>query len=113
MKFKELILKDRDIELVTDWNSYRERQFDYYVEELTTADGYSVYTISRKSGTIEDISTELYYDEYGLQDGLEEIIKTESFVTIYVDYTDIVDDIDWEVMAEELGYPIEDEDEEE
>ena len=105
----DMILTKKNIEFIDNVNI---ASADMLIEEVTTADGYELWTMRKESMIMSiDISNELYYEQSNIVDDVWEYITHNENVNIYSDIDK--DDIFWDVdtildYADELGLILQD-----
>lgn len=115
-KIKELVLNEKGITYTTDYNDYE--RADYVIGEEETRDGYSFYSIRDNNGNylpseIDGGLNSIFMYESGLAEEIGQIIENNSSKLLYFETDDdILNDIDWELLAQNIGLEIETEEEE-
>tara|TARA_B100000287_G_scaffold404305_1_gene426839 strand:- start:8 stop:364 length:357 start_codon:yes stop_codon:yes gene_type:complete len=112
-KIKELVLNEKGITYSTDYKDYE--RADYVIGEEETRDGYSFYSIRDNKGNylpseIDGGLNSIFMYESGLAEEIGQIIENNSSKLLYFETDDdILNDIDWELLAENIGLTIEEE----
>tara|TARA_R110002012_G_scaffold308079_2_gene514066 strand:- start:934 stop:1272 length:339 start_codon:yes stop_codon:yes gene_type:complete len=107
MNYREKVLEDRNIEITTDWNG---GGYDWEVGTEDTVDGYTLHYAKLREDAIW-IAENVFYDEYDFTEHLQGIIEEESDIKILFWDDEILEEIDWELIYDNLN--IEEEEEEE
>ena len=112
-EYAERVLKAQDIKILTDNHSIEDRvKFNWEVNTESTADGYEVWYVKERHDNL-DICENVYYSEYGAIEKLEELLQEESGISIYFHCENLINDIDWYMVADDLELIFEYEDESE
>tara|TARA_B100000902_G_C27268443_1_gene894947 strand:- start:273 stop:635 length:363 start_codon:yes stop_codon:yes gene_type:complete len=115
-KIKELVLNEKGITYSTDFNDYE--RADYVIGDEETRDGYTFYSIRDNKGNympseLDSGLHSIFMYESGLGEEIAQIIENNSSKLLYFETDDdILDNIDWELLAENIGLEIEEEEEE-
>ena len=106
--YKKRVLKEQDITFTTDYS--KPYQWEAHAED--TADGFTIYYCRGKNETLE-ICDNIYHQESGLIERLQELIQDETGFTILLGDADFEEAIDWEELADDLDLIFEYEEESE
>jgi|TARA_R110002020_G_scaffold474816_1_gene707615 hypothetical protein len=114
-KIKELVLNEKGITYTTDYKDYD--RADYVIGDEETRDGYTIYSIRDNKGNylpseIDGGLNSIFMYESGLAEEIGQIIENNSSKLLYFESNeDILEDIEWELLAENIGLEIEEEEE--
>ena len=109
MEFKERVLKENGHTILTDWNG---EKYNWEIGEQSTADGYELFYV-KENGEELNIEQNLFQYKDGATDKIGELLENETGLTFMFWDSDLVDEIDWEDIADNLNLIFEYEDENE
>lgn len=109
MEFKERVLKENGHTILTDWNGHK---YNWEIGEESTADGYELFYV-KENGEELNIENNLFQYKDGATDKIGELLENETGLTFMFWDSDLVDEIDWEDICDNLNLIFEYEEEEE
>ena len=109
MEFKERVLKENGHTILTDWNG---QNYNWEIGEETSADGYEIFYANEKGDEL-NIAENIFQYKNGATDKIGELLENETGLTFMFWDSDLVDEIDWEDICDNLNLIFEYEDEDE
>jgi hypothetical protein len=121
-KIRDLVLNEKGITHTTDYNDYENlTPDDYVIGEEETCDGYTFFSVRGKNAYYKPSETDggrnaIFMYSEGLTEEVAQIIENNSSVMLYFEdestRDDVFNNLDWELLAENIGLTIEQEEEE-
>lgn len=109
MEFKERVLKENGHTILTDWNG---ENYNWEIGEETSADGYEIFYANEKGDQL-NIAENIFQYKDGATEKIGELLENETGLTFMFWDSDLVDEIDWEDICDNLNLIFEYEDEDE
>ena len=109
MEFKERVLEENGHTILTDWNG---QNYNWEIGEESSADGYELFYV-KENGEELNIENNLFQYKDGATDKIGELLENETGLTFMFWDSDLVDEIDWEDICDNLNLIFEYEDEDE